>query len=85
MNKSKPTTITLNLHIEGLDPDHLYTVTEAAAILTCSEGWIRREVMEGNIASQKVGIARMFRGRDLSLYMGETKYPEMDSVTIENE
>ena len=85
MNKHKPTTITLNLHIEGLDPDHRYTVMEAANILSCSEGWIRREVMEGNIVSQKVGIARMFLGRDLARYMGETKYPEMDSVTIEND
>ncbi len=52
-----------------INPQQMYSQTEAAALLSVSTTTLRKYIKEGRITSQKVGRSAVFTGRDLMVFL----------------
>lgn len=58
--------------IGRINPEQVYSQTEAAALLHLSISTIRKYVKEQRIGFQKIGRSTLFRGQDLLNYLAQT-------------
>lgn len=59
--------------IGRINPQQVYSQTEAAALLNISTSTIRKYVKEGRIGSRKIGRSTVFHGQDLLNYLGQLR------------
>jgi excisionase family DNA binding protein len=57
--------------IGRINPEQVYSQTEAAALLHISISTVRKYVKEKRIGSQKIGRSTVFRGKDLLNYLDQ--------------
>ena len=72
----------IEVAISGIEPERRYTVAEVRRFLNRSESWVRNLIMEGRIPSEKIGVARIVKGKHLIDYLRDDLYADADEIVV---